>query len=201
MCCNWWYEDYPQIMLCFKRFKTRFPFIPSPFFPYLTLMMWMSLGVALWVLLWALGVKEVTCSLLMTCLWQLMTQPNCRKCWDVWNRCCQERTYSQCAEMFHRQFQCTPEICSSCLSPLQSRAWRARLFYRPGNVTGKHMNLHQDGFHLLGLLKQLYAKWKRFSIEKRRACYVVAFQELCVVSWHACQSDLVYAMSGAWQCF
>jgi hypothetical protein len=43
---------------------------------------------------------------------------------------------------------------------------------------------------------------KEFGIEKRisdrpHAMYVVACQDICVVSWHVCQSDLVYAISEA----
>jgi len=70
----------------------------------------------------------------------------------------------------------------------------------------KHMNLHHAATHALGLLMQLYVdetkKKKEFGIEKRisdrpRSCDVVAFQDICVVSWHVCQSDLVYAISEA----
>ena len=55
---------------------------------FLSMMRMMSLGVALWVLLRALrGSGSRTCSMLTTWWpWQLMTQSNCRKCWDVWNR-------------------------------------------------------------------------------------------------------------------
>ena len=33
------------------------------------------------------------------------------------------------------------------------------------------------------------------------SCDVVAFQDICIVSWHVCQSDLVDAISEAWQWF
>ena len=71
-----------------------------------------------------------------------------------------------------------------------------------GMLFDKHMNLHHAASHALRPFNAALRRVKEFGIEKRisdrpRSCDVVAFQDICVVSWHVCHSDLVYAISEA----
>ena len=82
------------------------------------------------------------------------------------------------------------------------RSLKRDYFTYLGMFFDKHLNLHHAVTHALRPFNAALRRVKEFGIEKRisdrpRSCDVVAFQDICVVSWHVCQSDLVYAISEA----
>ena len=63
-----------------------------------------------------------------------------------------------------------------------------------GMLFDKHMNLHHAATHALRPFNAAIRRVKEFGIKKvlwQASCNVVAFQDICGVSWHVCQSDLV----------
>jgi hypothetical protein len=63
-----------------------------------------------------------------------------------------------------------------------------------GMLFDMHMSLHHAATHALRPFNAALRRVKEFGIEKRISDRPHAFQDICIVSWHVCQSDLVYAI-------
>ena len=82
------------------------------------------------------------------------------------------------------------------------RSLKRDYFTYLGMFFDKHLNLHHAVTHALKPFNAAIHRVKECGIEKRiydrpHAMDVVAFQDICVVSWHVCLSDLVYVISEA----
>ena len=69
-----------------------------------------------------------------------------------------------------------------------------------GMLFDKNINLHHAASHALRPFNAALRRVKEFGIEKRisdRPHAMLWLFKTCVVSWHVCQSDLVYAISEA----